>query len=112
MTTSWKRTEAADGAGAEALCGVSARARRTRVGLAARALRWKRDAVCREASADAGLRGAEAETAGSSITRTIFFTSRIETQTQTGKETNLENKEKGKQTTNVNNFATKPVTLA
>ena len=112
MTTSWKRTETADGAGAAALCGVSARARRARVGLAVRALRWKQDAVCREASADDGLRGAEADPASSSITRTIFITSRIETQTQTGKETKSENKEKGKPTTNVNNFATKPVTLA
>ena len=112
MTMSWKRTETADGAGAAALCGVSARARRARVELAARELRWKQDAVCREAAADDGLRGSEADPAGSSITRTIFFSSRIELELKTGKETKSKNKEKGKQTTNVNNFATKPVTLA
>ena len=112
MTTNWKRTKTADGAGADALRGGSVRARRARVELAVRALRWRRDAVCRDAAADDAFRGAEADPAGSSITRTIFFSSRIELELKTGKETKSKNKEKGKQTTNVNNFATKPVTLA
>ncbi len=112
MTTNWKRTKTADGAGAEALRGFSVRARRARVRLTVRALRWKRDAVCRDASADESLCDAEADSAGSSITRTIFISSRIRTQTQTRKETKTNKETKGKQTTNVNNFATKPVTLA
>ena len=95
----------ADGAGVEALCGVLVRARRTRVRCIVRALRWKRDAVCRDASADEEVSGMVPDTvsgpagdsAGSSITRTIFFSSRIQTQTQTRKETNHTNqKKKGK----------------
>ena len=110
MTTNWKRTETADGAGAEAP--RAERASSPAVRRPVRALRWKQDAVCGYAAADEVLRDAEADSEGSSITRTIFFSSRIQTQTQTGKETRSKNKEKGKQTTNVNNFATKPVTLA
>jgi len=94
MTTNWKRTMSADGAGADALSGVSARARRARAGIAVRALRWKQDAVCRDASADDALRGAEAGSASSSLTRTIFFSSRIQTQTQPRKETNFTTQEK------------------
>ena len=106
MTTSWRRTETAGSAGAyargAAFCVRAVPERRL-----VRALRWKQDAVCREnASADADLRDAEpgvksglpADSAGSSVTRTIFHTSRIRTQTQTRKETqNTTQKKKGKQ---------------
>ena len=58
MTTNWKRTETADGAGADAL-GVFARACAAPERRLVRALRWKRDAVCRDAAADEELRDAE-----------------------------------------------------
>ena len=110
MMTSWKRMETAGGAGVEALGGVSvfsscAQSRRIH-----RALRWKKDAVCREtaaADADPELTEAEnvsvagADSTGSSVTRTIFFSSRIQTQPSTRKETpNTTQKEKGKQKQN------------
>ena len=106
MTTSWKRMETANGAGADALvaamCIFSVPGRRPAV----RPLRWKQDAVCRDASADADLRKPEpgtdgdlADSTGASLTRTIFYTSRIQSQPQTRKEThNTTQKEKGKQT--------------
>ena len=106
MTTNWKRTETANGAGADAqvaaMCVFSMPERR----LAVRSLRWKQDAVCRDASADADLRepepgtdGVPADSTGSSVTRTIFISSRIQSQPQTRKEThNTTQKEKGKQT--------------
>ena len=120
MTTNWKRTETADGAGAEAL-GVFARACAAPERRLVRTLRWKRDAVCRDAAADEELRDAEpgnvsgagADAPGSSLTRTIFFTSRIQTQPSTRKETpNTTQKKKGKQTRTSNNLARKPETLA
>lgn len=113
MTTNWKRTETADGAGAEAL-GVFVRACAGPERRLVRALRWKRDAVCRDAAADADLRDAEpgevsgagADAAGPSLTRTIFFTSRIQTQPATRKEThNTTQKEKGKTKQASTNFA-------
>ena len=128
MTTNWKRTETADGAGAEPpggavgfVCGTAlcrAQARRTR-----RALRWKQDAVCRETAAAAADPGpAEAEDSvpaagsgseGSSLTRTIFFTSRIQTQPLTRKETpNTNQKKKGKQKQDTVTIRKKLVTLA
>ena len=106
MTTNWKRTETANGAGADvlavAMCVFSAPERRPVV----RPLRWKQDAVCRDASADAdprepepGTDGAPADSMGSSVTRTIFYTSRIQSQPQTRKETqNTTQEKKGKQT--------------
>ena len=94
MTTNRRRTNTADGAGAEALCGVFARARRTRARFTVRALRWKQDAVCRDAAADDARRDAAADSASSSLNRTIFFSSRIQTQTQTRKETNYTTQEK------------------
>ena len=113
MTTNWKRTKAADEAGAEALCGGSVRACRACVELAARALRWKRDAVCRDAAADDALRDAEADSPDSSLTRTIFFSSRIQTQTQTRKETNYTTQEKNrKQAQNTVTIRKKLDTLA
>ena len=97
MTTNWKRTEAADGAGAEAPGGATAFASRMPLRRTRRALRWKQDAVCREtASAAADPEHAETENSvpaagtgsmGSSLTRTNFFTSRIQTQPSTRKET-------------------------
>ena len=113
MTTNWKRTETADGAGAEALCGVFARTRRGNVRRIVRALRWKQDAVCRDASADAGLRDSEPDSADSSITRTIFHTSRIQTQPTTRKEThNTTQEKKGKQNQNTVTIRKKLETLA
>jgi len=99
MTTSWKRTETASGAGADALSAafcVHAGPERRLV----RALRWKQDAVCREtASADAASVQTEADPTGSSLTRTIFFSSRIQTQPTTRKETpNTTQEKKGKKT--------------
>ena len=110
MTTSWKRTETAGGAGAKAPGGASVFSSRALTRRTRRALRWKQDAVCREtaaAAADPELTEAEnASAAGaastdSSVTRTIFFTSRIQTQPSTRKETpNTTQEKKGKQKQN------------
>ena len=109
MTTNWKRTETANGAGADALT-ASAWGRTVTGRRLVRALRWKQDAVCREASAAAdsvqretdalsGFSSGSADSTGSSITRTIFFSSRIQTQPTTRKETpNTTQEKKGKQT--------------
>ena len=70
MTTNWKRIETADGAGAEAP--RAGRASSPAVRRPVRELRWKQDAVCGYAEADEVLRDAEADSEGSSITRTIF----------------------------------------
>ena len=122
MTTSWKRTETAGGAGAEAPGGASAIALRMPLRRTRRALRWKQDAVCREtvaASADPELTEAESVSAagtgsaGSSVTRTIFFTSRIQTQPSTRKETpNTTQEKKGKQKQNAVTIRKKLETLA
>ena len=107
MTTNWKRTETANGAGADALT-ASAWDRAVTGRRLVRALRWKQDAVCREtAAADTDPSDIEAEnvsvagsgSADSSLTQTIFFSSRIQTQPTTRKETpNTTQKKKGKQT--------------
>lgn len=99
MTTSWKRTETAGGAGADAP-GAAFLVHAVPARRLVRALRWKQDAVCREtAAADAASVQTEADSAGSSITRTIFFSTRIQTQPTTRKETpNTTQKKKGKQT--------------
>ena len=110
MTTNWKRMETADGAGAEAPGGASAFSSRVQSRRTRRALRWKQDAVCREtvaAAADPELTETEsvfaagAGSADSSVTRTIFFSSRIQTQPSTRKETpNTTQEKKGKQKQN------------
>ena len=99
MTTSWKRTETASGAAANALSAAFCVHAWPESRLV-RALRWKQDAVCREtASADAASMQTEADPTDSSLTRTIFFSSRIQTQPTTRKETpNTTQKKKGKQT--------------
>ena len=129
MTTNGNWTKKADGARAEApgdaavfVCGTAlcrAHARRTR-----RALRWKQDAVCREtgAAADADSELAEADgsvpaagsgSESSSLTRTIFFTSRIQTQPLTRKENpNTNQKKKGKQKQDTVTIRKKLETLA
>ncbi len=120
MTMNWKRTEAADGAGAStrnaAVCLHAVPGHRV-----VWSLRWKQDAVCRDASADADLRDAEpgvksgipADSPDSSLTRTNFNTSRIQTQPTTRKETpNTTQKEKGKTTKASNHFRKNLVTLA
>ena len=123
MTTNWKRTGTADGAGAEALSGATVFSSRMPLRRTRRALRWKQDAVCREtASAAADPELAEAENSvpaagsgseGSSLTRTIFFTSRIQTQPLTRKETpNTNQKKKGKQKQDTVTIRKKLVTLA
>ena len=122
MTTNWKRTETADGAGAEAPGGATVFASRMPLRRTRRALRWKQDAVCREtAAADADSDRTEAESvspagaasSGSDITRTIFFTSRIQTQPLTRKETpNTNQKKKGKQKQDTVTIRKKLVTLA
>ena len=109
MTTNWKRTGTANGAGAD-VPDVSACVHAVPDSRRVRLLRWKQDAVCREhASADAELRetepgetsGAGADSTGSSVTRTIYFSSRYQTQPQTRKETpNTTQKKKGKQKQN------------
>ena len=104
MTTSWKRTETAGGAGADALCAAfpvsSCLVRRMRG-----ALRWRRDAVCRDAS-DAvvetgAVSGVPGMSSDSSLTRTNFFSSRFQSQPSTRKETpnTTQEKERQKQTT-------------
>ena len=98
MTTNWKRIETADGAGAEAP--RAGRASSPAVRRPVRELRWKQDAVCGYAEADEVLRDAEADSEGSSLTRTIFFSSRIQSQPTTRKEpfnTTQEKKGKNKQ---------------
>ena len=125
MTTSWKRTEAAGGAGAIVPGGVSCRALSSRSGRVCRALRWKMDAVCRDAAADpefaqaqadvesGTVPGAETASTGSSITRTIFFSSRIQTQPSTRKEThNTTQEKKGKQIRKQSSTRKKLETLA
>jgi hypothetical protein len=113
MTANRKRTETAGGAGAKALCGVFARTRLDGVGRTVRPLRWKQDAVCRDAAADAGLREPEADSADSSLTRTNFYTSRIQTQPTTRKETlNTTQEKKGKQKQNTVTIRKKLETLA
>ena len=123
MTTNWKRMETADGAGAEAPGGATAFASRMPLRRTRRALRWKQDAVCREtASAAADPELAEADgsvpavgsgSEGSSLTRTIFFTSRIQTQPLTRKETpNTNQKKKGKQKQDTVTIRKKLETLA
>ena len=121
MTMNWKRSGMANDAGADAL-GVSACVRAVPDRRRVRMLRWKKDAVCREtASADADLReaesgemsGAGADSTGSSVTRTIYFSSRIQTQPSTRKETpNTTQKKKGKQNQNAVTIRKKLVTLA
>ena len=99
MTTNWKRMETAGGAGAEALSAAavsSCPARPIR-----RALRRERDAVCRDASAaepEAGaVSGVPFSSSDSSVTRTYFFSSRIQSQPSTRKETpNTTQEKKGK----------------
>ena len=123
MTTNWKRTETADGAGAEALSGATVFASRMPLRRTRRALRWKQDAVCRETAAadtDSGVAEADCSasadgtgSAGSDLTRTIFFTSRIQTQPLTRKETpNTNQKKKGKQKQDTVTIRKKLVTLA
>ena len=126
MTTNWKRTKTANGTRGKApggahvfVCGTAlcrARARRAR-----RSLRWKQDAVCRDASADAERRDAEpgatsgrmADSAGSSLTRTIFYASRIRTQPQTRKETpNTTQEKKGKKQTKQVTISQEPRNLS
>ena len=113
MTMNWNQMETANGAGADTLTAAmqvfSVPERRI-----VRALRWKQDAVCREnAAADTELREAEpgdmsgsmTDSAGSSVTRTIFISSRTQSQPQTRKETpNTTQKEKGKTTKTSTNF--------
>ena len=120
MTMNWKRTETANGAGADApraaSCASAVPANRIR-----RELRWKRDAVCGYARADEDLLRGEtgsgpesaADFPGSSTTRTIFFSSRIQTKTQTRKETNYNTQEKkGKNTHNQVTISQELETLA
>ena len=120
MTMNWKQMETANGAGADVPAAatqvLSVPERRI-----VRALRWKQDAVCRDASADADLREAEpgdvsgvpADSTGSSLTKTIFFSSRIQTQPLTRKETQNTNQEKkGKQKQNKVTIRKKLETLA
>ena len=108
MTTNWKRTETASGAGVNAL-GAAFCVHAWSESRLVRALRWKQDAVCREtvaaaadselAEADGSVPAAGSGSESSSLTRTIFITSRIQTQPSTRKETpNTTQKKKGKQT--------------
>ena len=105
MTTNWKRKNEAESAGATALRGSVAAP--FRHGRSRSLLRWKRAVVCGDAASDTAWSepddwsGAEdgADSTGSSLTRTIFFSSRIQTQPTTRKETpNTTQKKKGKQT--------------
>ena len=89
MTTNWKRTETANGAGAYALH-AAASARFVSGRRIVRALRWKQDAVCRDAAADA-------DSTDSSLTRT-FFLNPLSNSTDNPKgNPNTTQKKKGKQ---------------
>jgi hypothetical protein len=103
MTTNWKRTETANGAGAYALH-ATACARFVPERRIVRALRWKQDAVCRDASADAEpdtLSVIPADSASSSLTRT-FFLNPLSNSTDNPKgNPNTNQKKKGKQTKQV-----------
>jgi len=125
MTTNWKRMEAADGAGTTVPGGASCCVFASRSGRNCAALRWKKDAVCRDAASapesaqadpdieSGAMSGAEADSTGSSLTRTIFFSSRIQTQPTTRKEThNTTQEKKGKQTQNTVTIRKKLETLA
>ena len=104
MTTNWKRTETANGAGAYALR-FFARAHAAPGRCVVRALRWKRDAVCRDASADA-------DSASSSLTRT-FFLNPLSNSTDNPKGTpNTTQKKKGKQTTQQVTISQEPRNLS
>ena len=107
MTMNWKQMETANGAGAD-VPAAATQVLSVPERLIVRPLRWKQDAVCRDAAADADLREAEpgdvsgvpADSTGSSLTRTYFFSSRIQTQPSTRKEplnTTQEKKGKNKQ---------------
>ena len=114
MATNWKRTEATEGAGAEALHAY-ARVRIAPGRRHVRALRWKQDAVCREhAAADADLREADpgsepgipSGSSGTSVTRTNFYLIPHSNSTDNPKGTPKHNPEKkGKQTKTSTNFA-------
>lgn len=121
MTTNWKRTETANGAGADARAAAMRVFSAPEHRHAVRSLRWKQDAVCRDAAADEDLRDAEpgelsgvpADSTGSSLTRTFFFTSRIQSQPQTRKETpNTTQKKKGKPTNKTVTISQETETLA
>ena len=124
--TSRKRTGAADGARAEAcggaavfVCGTAlCRARTRRIH---RALRWKKDAVCREtAAADTDSEGVEMESvssagtgsAGSSITRTIFHIPHSNSNSNPKGNPEHNPEKKGKQNQNTVPIRKKLVTLA
>ena len=106
MTTNWKWTETADGAGVEALCAASC-VRALPGRRLVRALRWRQDAVCGYAAADADLRDAEpdmpsggpADFTGSSVTRTFFLIPLSNSTTNPKGTPNTTQKKKGKQTT-------------
>ena len=120
MTTNWKRKNDAECAGAEALRGsVVAPFRHSR---SRSLLRWKRAVVCGDAAANTAwsepddLSGAEdgADSTGSSLTRTIFYSSRIQTQPTTRKETHNQTQEKERQTnhkTSINSQETRNLSL-
>ena len=104
MTMNWKRTGTANGAGAHALhAGACVRlvpGRRI-----VRALRWKQDAVCRDAAADA-------DSTDSSLTRT-FFLNPLSNSTDNPKGTpNTTQKKKGKQTTKQVTISQEPRNLS
>jgi hypothetical protein len=110
MTTNWKRMETADCAGAEAPCAALC-ASSVHTVLASRTLRWRRDAECECASDDAALQSAEFASSG--LTKTIFHTSRIQTQPTTRKETqNTTQEKKGKKIQNKVTIRKKLETLA
>ena len=120
MTTNWKRTETADGAGTEAPGGATAFSFRMPLRRTRRALRWKQDAVCRETgAADADSDRTEAESvspagtgsAGSSITRTIFYIPHFNSNSNPKGTPNTTQKKKGKNQNTVT-VRKKLVTLA
>ena len=104
MTTNWKRTETANGAGAYAphaecayACCVPGRS-------IVRPLRWKQDAVSRSASAGEesdGMSGIPAYSASSSLTRTFFLDPLLNSTNNPKGNPNTNQKKKGKQTKQV-----------
>ena len=120
MTTNRKRTETADGARAEEAPAAAVFASRIPLRRTRRALRWKQDAVCRETgAADADSDGTDAEgvspagtdSAGSSITRTIFHIPHFNSNSNPKGTPNTTQKKKGKNQNTVT-VRKKLVTLA
>lgn len=96
MTTNWKRTETANGAGVYTLHS-GACARLVPGCRVVRSLRWKQAAVSRSASADADPGALSGDSASSSLTRTFFHNPHSNSTDNPKGNPNTNQKKKGKQ---------------